>query len=121
MSIAEIAEDRRIEVQEVIKSIKGWSEEVRSAIGNITLILFGSFSRGDFNLWSDVDLILVSDAFRKVRYLDRRSKVPDIDQSADIICWTTEEFMKLSVKPDWERALETSIVITDDYGMSRRS
>ncbi|MHB1709398.1 MAG: nucleotidyltransferase domain-containing protein [Thermoplasmataceae archaeon] len=118
MSIDEIVRDRKKIAQQEIGLIKKWSTDVRSSLGDITLILFGSYSRGDFNLWSDVDLILVSNAFRNVRYLDRRSKFPEIDQSADIICWTTDEFVKSSNKPDWKKALETALIIRDDYGIT---
>ena len=34
-------------------------------------MLFGSYARGNYNEWSDIDLALVSDAFEGDRFLDR--------------------------------------------------
>ena len=34
-------------------------------------ILFGSYANGSFNEWSDIDVVVVSGAFKSDRFLDR--------------------------------------------------
>lgn len=62
---------------------------------NATIYLFGSYARGDHMVDSDVDIIIVSDIFKGMRFTDRisfvRLKLPP-DLSFDIIPLTPEEF-----------------------------
>lgn len=57
--------------------------------------LFGSYARGDHTLESDVDVVVVSDAFRGLPLQDRvaivRARLP-LDLGFDIIPLTPEEF-----------------------------
>ena len=39
-------------------------------------VLFGSFSKGLADQWSDIDIVLVSDAFEGVRFKDRKKISP---------------------------------------------
>lgn len=39
-----------------------YAEEAADRFGPATVLLYGSVARGDFNLWSDVDVLVVSDA-----------------------------------------------------------
>ncbi|MDM8526380.1 nucleotidyltransferase domain-containing protein [Desulfococcaceae bacterium HSG8] len=43
-------------------------------------VLFGSYSKGLEHEWSDIDIVLVSDAFEGVRFEDRK-KIGDITLS----------------------------------------
>ncbi len=82
------------------------------------MILFGSYARGDFNLWSDVDVIIISDAFKGIRFLDRVYNLPKLPKElyySDIICWTHEEAIKMILKKSWEDALKSSVIIIDSY------
>lgn len=78
-------------------------EEVRSflcAIQGIEIekaILFGSWVRGDWMEWSDVDLILVSKGFEKQRFAERPVKLYEFwksSHSLELLCYTPEEFEK---------------------------
>ena len=60
----------------VILSLKQYSSILEEKLGKVTLILFGSYARGDFNLWSDVDIIIISDYFKNIRFIDRPFKLP---------------------------------------------
>jgi predicted nucleotidyltransferase len=63
-----------------------------------TLVLtFGSRARGDALKHSDLDLLIVSDAFRNIRWLDRPVmvlEVLDLPFGVDLLCYTPEEFRK---------------------------
>ena len=59
-----------------------------------TIILHGSFSRGDFHEGSDVDLIVVGD-FRE-RFHKRAAAILDLTElPVEPICYTDEEFTEL--------------------------
>lgn len=62
-------------------------------------ILFGSRARDDWLLNSDVDLILISEDFENIPFRKRMSEVIGYwDEYVDleVICYTPEEFNKLS-------------------------
>ena len=60
MSLNEEITKRLKNRDNVILSLKQYSNILEEKLGNTTLILFGSYARGDFNLWSDVDIIIIS-------------------------------------------------------------
>jgi predicted nucleotidyltransferase len=57
------------------------------------IILFGSRARGDYNWFSDFDLLICGDSFIDVRYLDRSDFLTQVQFSGalEVICYTFEE------------------------------
>ncbi len=111
-------EARRRERERVIELLRDYAELLRRRLGRITLLLYGSYARGDFNLWSDIDVVIVSDAFKGARFLERWKMLPEPPpglEALDTITWTLEEARVLMEKPSWRKALEDAIVIVDDY------
>ncbi len=89
----------------------------------ITALLIGSYARGDFNVWSDVDVLLISDRFPE-RPLDRL-KLLDPPEGVEAIPLTPSDFHRLRRKknPLVADAEKYGIVLRDDLGLfnSRRS
>ncbi len=59
------------------------------------MILFGSRARDDWLYNSDVDLILVSDNFKSINFLQRMREISllwDCDLLLEPLCYTPEEF-----------------------------
>ena len=59
------------------------------------MVLFGSRAWGKPNKHSDVDLILVSEKFRRKRWLNRSPDLYmmwDLKYPVDFLCYTPEEF-----------------------------
>jgi predicted nucleotidyltransferase len=59
------------------------------------VIVFGSRVRGDALRDSDLDVLVVSEAFRDVRWLDRSPRVYgdcDIRFGVELLCYTEEEY-----------------------------
>lgn len=91
------------------------------------LILFGSYAHGQPDEWSDIDLLIISDAFGAVPKLRRRSQFlintgaylhSDLD--IEPLCLTPEEFRYGIQWATIEReALETGVVIFDKTGITQ--
>ena len=65
------------------------------------LILFGSRASGKTGKDTDVDLIIVSPGFKKLDFFERGAKMYDywdFRLPVDFLCYTPEEFNKLSKK-----------------------
>jgi predicted nucleotidyltransferase len=59
------------------------------------VIAFGSRTRGEGLRYSDLDLLIVSESFRDIRWLDRPVLVHealDINFGVDLLCYTPEEY-----------------------------
>ncbi len=120
MSLNEEITKRSKDRDNVILSLKQYSNILEEKLGKTTLILFGSYARGDFNLWSDVDIIIISDYFKNIRFIDRPFKLPELYKNisyADIICWDLEEAEKMPSKNSWKFALKNAIIIKNDYNI----
>lgn len=66
------------------------------------MVLFGSRARGQARRDSDVDLIVVSDIFRRKNAVDRACLMRmewDLDYAVDFLCSTPDEFRVYSKAP----------------------
>ena len=61
--------------REVVEVLRGLAREL-----NATVYLFGSYARGDHTVESDVDIVVVSEVFEGMGYVDRvemvRTRLP---------------------------------------------
>lgn len=87
----------------------------------LTAVLIGSYARGDFNLWSDIDILLISREFRgnPVRRLEQM----DIPAGFQVIPLTEEEFKILLERnePLILEAIEKGVVLKDDLKLFSKS
>lgn len=91
------------------------------------LILFGSYAHGQPDEWSDVDLLIISDAFRSIPKLRRRSQFlintgAYLHSSLNIepLCLTPEEFRYGIQWAIIEReALDMGFVLLDRTGVTQ--
>ncbi|WP_320056935.1 nucleotidyltransferase domain-containing protein [Metallosphaera javensis (ex Hofmann et al. 2022)] len=109
-------EERRKQREAVLLQVKTYAEEWRKSLGKVTVVLYGSYARGDFNLWSDVDLVLISEKFAGVRFLDRFDMFR-IGEGFEVKPYTPEEFRIKMNKIGWKEALKDKVVILDDYSL----
>jgi len=65
------------------------------------VLLFGSRVKGNANENSDIDVIIVSDYFQNIRFINRMAlclKKFDFPKHVDYLCYTKEEFKRLKDK-----------------------
>ncbi len=78
------------------------------------VILFGSYARGDYDEFSDIDLIVIKDT--EQRFFQRLAEVDAFmprDVKADVFVYTPQEFQTMveSGNPFIEQALKDGIVL----------
>jgi predicted nucleotidyltransferase len=62
----------RTKIDNIIQNLKGYIKLLESNNFPIkTAYLFGSYAKGTFNDWSDIDILLVSDSFEGIRFFDK--------------------------------------------------
>lgn len=79
----------------IIEQLKNYRKEINKDIPLKKMILFGSRAWGKPHKDSDIDIIIVSPAFRDVRSLDRGIDLHlkwNLNYPVDILCYTPEEF-----------------------------
>ena len=116
--LEEALKRREEERRKVIEEAQKFANKLREVLGKVTVILYGSYARGDFNVWSDVDVIVISEKFRSVKPLSRYDMILElIPPKFEVKLWTLEEAKEQLSKPWWREALKHKIVIVDDYNL----
>ena len=121
MRHVKIPKERIREWLNALDTAKRYADQLHEALGPVTVLLHGSFARGDFNLWSDIDLIIISSRFTNTRPLDRYNILPDNPPRVEPIPLTPEEFLNLLEKPAWKQALTRgTVIIRDDLNITKK-
>ena len=98
-----------------LKKVINFKKELGKDIKVDKMLLFGSFARGDYRRWSDIDLLIVSKDFRNIKKVKRPVKLYDYwtyKYPVDFLCYTPEEFKRLSKRITIVReAVKEGIVI----------
>ena len=83
---------------EIIKKLKKFKKE--NNIGK--MIFFGSRVTGNYMKYSDIDLIVVSKNFGKLKSFKRAPTVRlkwNLDYPVDMLCYTPKEFERKKIEP----------------------
>lgn len=107
----EIVERRRRERAELLEAAERFAEgldpdlEVRSAV------VFGSVARGDFNVWSDIDVLVIADQLPE-RPQDRAAVLGAAPRISPV-AWTPAELRRQSdaSNPIAREALESGVLV----------
>ena len=112
----EILEERRKLREEAIGRAKDWVDSLKF---KVTAILIGSYARGDFNLWSDIDILLIAEFTGNPV---ERLKAIDYPPGFEVIPLTFEEFVRLVHKrnPLAIEALDIGVYLRDDLNVKER-
>jgi hypothetical protein len=56
-----IIEERRRRREQALRKAREFANCVNTTLGSdVTVVLFGSYARGDFNEWSDIDILVMT-------------------------------------------------------------
>ncbi len=107
---------RRGQRERVIAEARMWAESLPAPV---TVILVGSFARGDFNAWSDVDIVLVAPWLRGLTPLERL-RLLDTPPGYEVVAWTPEEALERLRRrnPLAVEAVERGVVLRDDLRLA---
>lgn len=104
---------------QLVGLVEEFAVKASQHLNGVVVVLYGSVARGDFNLWSDIDLLVISPAFRGVKYRDRYTLIQDIlPAGVEPVLYTPEELSSALSKPAWKHALNTSYIVRDDLGLA---
>ena len=82
----------------IVKILRNFKSETNKDMPIKKMYLFGSRVRGNPHRWSDIDLVIVSNKFKELRFRERATKMYDywnLNYPVDFLCYTPEEFNKL--------------------------
>ena len=111
----EVVRRREENRRAVIERAREWASSLRL---RATAILVGSYARGDYNLWSDVDILLISDSLAGSPL--QRLRDIDAPPGFQVIPITTAEFRKLLARRGSiaEEALRSGVFLRDDLQLA---
>ena len=111
----EILERRRKEREEVIARVRQYSLELPF---KCSVLLIGSYARGDFNLWSDIDVLVVGEFSSNP--IERYGQI-DFPPGFEVIPVRVGEF-PVSLKAGNSiiaEAARTGVILRDDYNLGK--
>ncbi len=90
--MADVLERRRIEREKLLELARAYAERLSERTALEAAVVAGSVARGDFNVWSDVDVVVVADGLPN-RALDRATfLLEDAPPGVQPIGYTPSEF-----------------------------
>jgi len=118
-----VIEYRRRLREEAIRKAQVFAECV-GRVGRVTVIVFGSYARGDFNVWSDIDVLVVTDTPLSSNPLRRLDMIEDCllaTSGIEPVILTVEEFKSRLRKRDPVaiEAVEKGVTVVDELDLRR--
>ncbi|MCS7129609.1 MAG: nucleotidyltransferase domain-containing protein [Candidatus Caldarchaeum sp.] len=113
----EVVEERRRMKRAALESAAKAVERMEQVLGPVSAAMVGSYARGDFNRWSDVDLVVVSPNFDQnpLKRFEQVLEAVKTSPSIEVIPMTPAEFQRQQKlrTPLAEEAAKTGVVIRD--------
>ncbi len=79
------------ERSESVATVRRWAEQRATGIPTLSVVVvFGSVARGDFNQWSDTDVLVVA-AELPDGWLERCELLAPVPPGLEVVVWTTDE------------------------------
>lgn len=91
MGVDAVIARRRAEQRELLERARHYVTALSERVPLRAAVVFGSVARGDFNRWSDIDLLLISAAFRGT-LLQRLEAVEPRPPLVQPLPWTPAEW-----------------------------
>ena len=84
---------RRAQRAGLLQQARDFAASLPGTLGVQAVVVAGSVARGDFNVWSDVDVLVVADRVPE-RYLDRLALVEPRPPAVQPFVWTSAEWRR---------------------------
>ncbi len=102
----------------VFEILKEYSKVISSEIGVFTGVLYGSMARGDYNVWSDIDFLVISDKLpenplKRLEFLYSLTDTP-----IEVKGYTRKEFLQMMEKRNplaLDALVEGKVVVDDGF------
>ncbi len=91
MNVDAVLARRQAEREALLGRARRFAEDLDSSLGVRAVVVFGSVARGDFNRWSDIDVLVVADRLPE-RALERLDLLPPWPGRVQPVAWTPAEF-----------------------------
>jgi len=114
-------QERRRQWAELRALANQFAEKAKEAFGKVSVWLYGSVARGDFNFWSDVDVLLVAEDLPK-HPLERLGLLLKLTPpGVEPIGYTKAEFEALLVRrhPNLLALLKEAVCLRDDLDLTK--
>jgi len=83
----------------VDRAVRVWAEGLSASHREVLRVgYFGSYARGDWGVGSDLDVIIVAEAFARIPFVKRMAYVLGLarfPKHVDYLCYTREEFARI--------------------------
>ncbi len=112
-----VIEERIRKRKQVIREVDLWARKLRF---KCTVVIIGSYARGDFNEWSDIDIVLISDNFKE-NPVQRLKKI-DFPANFEVIPLNLRDLDVLFSKRDViaEEICKYGVFVRDDYRLKNK-
>ncbi len=120
-----VIETRLREAREALREAKRFAEcTVKALGGRVSIVLFGSYARGDFNEWSDIDVLVVTEhvlpakPHRRLELLEQcLLETPRVEP----VILSLDEFKALARKrnPLVQDAALNGVILVDKLGVGK--
>lgn len=102
--------------EELVGLARRYADRVSSRLGPATVLLYGSVARGDFNVWSDVDVLVISDALPQDPLIRAERLYEFVCAGIEPKGLTLNEYKKAKAEgnPFLKELAEQGIVLRDD-------
>jgi hypothetical protein len=111
-------QDHSIKSYNVIDVLMDYSKAVSSKVGKFTGVLYGSMARGDNNLWSDIDFLVISDKLPENPLKRLEFLYSLADTAIEVKGYTRKEFLKMIEKRNplaLDALVEGKLVVDDGF------
>ena len=91
MGFERVVERRRTERRELIGQARRFATDIAASVDVRAAVVIGSVARGDFNRWSDIDVLIIAEGL-PARALDRLTLLSSRPPGVQPIAWTSAEW-----------------------------
>jgi len=95
-----VIERRRAEQRARLELARSWAESLARRLEVTTAVVFGSSVRGDFNKWSDIDVLVISPALPQEARQRLELLMRDTPLGVQPVGWTAEEYARRLARGD---------------------